>query len=984
MAKVIRLAGNAGPVNTGEDSVLNYLAAELPDSFTLIPNITITFPRDNPEEYDIIAVGPDAVFVIEVKTLAGEVEIHEQEMLVDGDVRGNPYNTTRIKAQKLSSKLELIFGREEKVWVGHVVVLSRRPRKLIGIEHFRDQMFVGAEELLPALKPPSRLIHKKGHGLHAKRLDQIVATITGGASARERRPVFNEYDGKRRIYEAKGPGGFEYWEAEHRLHGGARLLQVFLAQGTQRNQHDIKRLEAQSRVEAAESIGPSADIVAPRENFETSSGDYVLVWPAVDSPQLQSHLEGLSAEGDGTTEKRLSDSEARSMVEGFARGYADAHRAGFIFGKMRSSAFVVRPSGRGSVVLQYPVPVKSVDQRVDLEQLLEVAESIVAKSEPGICAEVVGRFKEALKSRNRAELPSAGWLAASCQTGFTRNAPEERLSNHFGELKELASHAYGKTYQGVSKRLNRPVVVRVEKGRQGQSWVAREALMLTRPEASTSGVVRHVQEGSVSEGSFVATEWLDGVPLTALLDAGTFSDPGAAIDAVIQILEVLKQIHPDLSRLDEALGTSTGELGPDQLREVENIRSAGFAHNHLEPSNILWVERRGPVFIDFARAAEFGREIPLRLSTYWPPDAPRTQSNPMADLYAVGLMLLVMLTGPLNRHRSDDTIDARIKQIGKQSEPLAKIVARATAHAAAERFRSATDFIDSLVALQIGATQRDRTVPDLEVFRRVEALVAANRLDEALAICEERNWLETAANIERKKRLAESEGHELVTVDGVSLSYLGTREVGPGATGSNGEYERGMAHVYLARLEQGGVLEFHTVSAHPVDSKSREPLPIEETWVQGDLEFGLPEHVQMLADRRRLIVIPLMADGRAVREEDTKSKTLKPSDGRYCHIRQLQLNSSEKVGSHWKATNKKVTVAQLREGAGGIDVESLVRSFGAVDFGTREAVIMDNSRMRGDLCVKFDRSAIHVPAITFLICRLLPLKNKVVVAQGGE
>ena len=154
--------------------------------------------------------------------------------------------------------------------------------------------------------------------------------------------------------------------------------------------------------------------------------------------------------------------------------------------------------------------------------------------------------------------------------------------------------------------------------------------------------------------------------------------------------------------------------------------------------------------------------------------------------------------------------------------------------------------------------------------------------------------------------------------------------------------------------------------------------------MQGDLEFGLPEHVQMLADRRRLIVMPLMADGRAVREEDAESKTLKPSDGRYCHIRQLQLNSNEKVGSHWKATNKKITVAQLREGAGGVDVESLVRSFGADDFGTREAVIMDNSKMRGDLCVKFDRSAIHVPAITFLICRLLPRKNKVVVTQGGE
>jgi hypothetical protein len=654
------------------------------------------------------------------------------------------------------------------------------------------------------------------------------------------------------------------------------------------------------------------------------------------------------------------------LVEGFARAYADAHRAGFVFGKMHPTAFVVRPNGRGAVVLQYPVPVRSLEQRQDLEQLRDIADSIVANSEPGICAEVVGRFGAGLKSDVNAEIPSAGWLAASCQTGLAQKAPEEKLSDYFEDLKELASHAYGKTYRGVSKRLKRPVAVRIEKGRPGQSWVAREALTLTRPEAARNGVVRHVQEGVVAEGSYVATEWLDGVPLTAMLDAGTFSDPRAAIDATIQLLEVLKQIHPDLDRLDAVLGTLTGELGPDQLREVESIRSKGFAHNHLEPSNIIWVERRGPVLIDFARAAEFGREVPMRLSPYWPVDAPRTQSNPQADLYAVGLILLVMLTGPFNRQRADDTIELRLQGLAKESRQLAEIVSRATSVSAVERFRSATEFIDALVALNIGSTQTDRVLPDLEVYRRVEALVAEGKFDEALAVCAKRNWLEAAANIERKKQLASDQGRELVSVDGVTVSYLGTREVGPGTTGSNGEYKRGLAYVYLAKLDQGGVLEFHTVSAHPIDPESGEELPIEETWVQGDLEFGLPEHVQMLADRRRLVVMPLT------------------SDGRYCHIRQLQLNSAEKVGGQWKATNKKITEAQLRKGAGGADVATLLRSFGAVDFGTRERVIMDTSKMRGDLCVKFDRSAIHVPAVTFLICRLLPLKNKVIAVQGGE
>ena len=84
MAIIRTLPGNPGPVNQGEEIVLAYLVKELPDTIILIPNITINYDRDGAEEHDILAVGPDGVFVIEVKTLAGNVEINEQIMLVDG------------------------------------------------------------------------------------------------------------------------------------------------------------------------------------------------------------------------------------------------------------------------------------------------------------------------------------------------------------------------------------------------------------------------------------------------------------------------------------------------------------------------------------------------------------------------------------------------------------------------------------------------------------------------------------------------------------------------------------------------------------------------------------------------------------------------------------------------------------------------------------------------------------------------------------
>ena len=114
-----------------------------------------------------------------------------------------------------------------------------------------------------------------------------------------------------------------------------------------------------------------------------------------------------------------------------------------------------------------------------------------------------------------------------------------------------------------------------------------------------------------------------------------------------------------------------------------------------------------------------------------------------------------------------------------------------------------------------------------------------------------------------------------------------------------------MAHVYLIRTQEGGVLEVHTVTAKPINEETQKELDEIETWVQGDLEFGLPEHVQMLADRRRLTV-------NALEERDTDKEI---GEGlSYCEIRQLQLKEVDpegrRLGSRWEATNKKVTEIQ--------------------------------------------------------------------------
>ena len=532
MAIVKRLPGNPGPVNQGEELVLAHLEKALPNTFTLIPNITISFERDGAEEYDIVAVGPDGVIVVEVKTIFGSVEIAEQTMIVDGDVRSNPWNSSRIKAQKLASRLSRNLGEEPKIWVEHVVVFSKPPLKLEVFEGHKDKIFVGAETLAPKMMPPSRLIHPRGHGLHANRTTQIVDAIMGGSSIRQVRRRFGEYFAKEKVNFSSTNNQIEYWNAEHRRHGGTRLLEVILPSLGRENMGQQSRRTAEQRVAVANQIGPSADIISSFECFETEAGEFVVVWPSVDSPPLAQYLTRFSVERDADNKASISDADARKMLEGFASAYSDLHQAGFIFGDMSANSFVVRPTGRGAIVLQNPIPVRSGDHRKDLEKLAEVANAIVALSTGSTISEVVKRFNESLKSEVRAEWASAGWLAAACQVGVQSQVQEKKLGDLFEDLTVIATHTYGKTYTGINKETKKKSVIRVEKDRPGDNWVRRESDVLKRDELrSCLGAVQWLQSGQVDEGHFVETQWLNGVSMTSILDAKLLENQSDAVKA---------------------------------------------------------------------------------------------------------------------------------------------------------------------------------------------------------------------------------------------------------------------------------------------------------------------------------------------------------------------------------------------------------------------------------------------------------------------
>ncbi|MFV8342258.1 methylation-associated defense system protein kinase MAD6 [Flavobacterium sp. XS2P39] len=129
MAKIIKPPYFDSVVNAGEKRLLDFLEANLPESFYLIPNVEIasTNPRNNRTqywEYDIIVVAPHAIYNIENKDWKGRIEGDDNYWYINDKQRNNPLKTGRQKTAILASKLREYNFSWGKAWVQNMVTLS--------------------------------------------------------------------------------------------------------------------------------------------------------------------------------------------------------------------------------------------------------------------------------------------------------------------------------------------------------------------------------------------------------------------------------------------------------------------------------------------------------------------------------------------------------------------------------------------------------------------------------------------------------------------------------------------------------------------------------------------------------------------------------------------------------------------------------------------------------------------------------------------
>lgn len=199
MGQIKRPIHDDGPVNAGEQRLLSFLEALLPANYYIIPNLNIAITGQNRVmkywEYDCIVVAPHAIYHIENKDWAGNLEGDDWAWFRSGQEVANPHKTAGLKSRILASKIKNAHPDWSFGQIVTSVTLSHPQQSKFGLDPQCDcykQTFTLSNDLIQFLTSP--WLVDRSAGMISKLQDDIVKMLTGESVARirsQRKEIFN-------------------------------------------------------------------------------------------------------------------------------------------------------------------------------------------------------------------------------------------------------------------------------------------------------------------------------------------------------------------------------------------------------------------------------------------------------------------------------------------------------------------------------------------------------------------------------------------------------------------------------------------------------------------------------------------------------------------------------------------------------------------------------------------------------------------------
>jgi serine/threonine protein kinase len=309
-----------------------------------------------------------------------------------------------------------------------------------------------------------------------------------------------------------------------------------------------------------------------------------------------------------------------------------------------------------------------------------------------------------LAARNE-RLASGSTAPSPFQTSHLR--PGQTFAGRYVIERLLGEGGMGEVYKAADTILEVPVALkllsrRIEHARNQVKRLKREVVLARR--VAHPNVCRIHDLGESDGFHYVSMEYVDGRTLADLLASEGPLDLPRGIALIGQVLDALREAH-----------------------------RVGVVHRDLKPQNIM-VDASGR-----ARILDFGVSISpdmIRLTQpggvvgtpqYMPPEQILGESvDYRADIYAVGVMMFQMFTGklPFVGHTRTEVMVAAINMppprpsaLRSDLDPrLDSLILKALAKSRDQRFRDASEFIDSLYTFRLGPSRPANDVPMSETI----------------------------------------------------------------------------------------------------------------------------------------------------------------------------------------------------------------------------------------------------------------------------
>ncbi len=944
-ARIVLAPGNPGPVNDGERRVLERLTAELPDGFELHPNLQVTVGHGGLTETDIIVFGPDCMWVIEVKDLAGEVVVGQHDFVVNGEPRPHPVSTTRLKAQKIKSRLA-VHPDLTKVWIQPLVVLARTPRTL-RLDPTMTKHVVTIDRAAQVIGNPSSigLLEDK---LPTSTRELAKSRLALGTQARTPRSRFGAYLAEEKLSE-NGP--LRWWRARHEVFATEVLLEVLTFDALADAETKSRRREALLRAaRVGRLLGAHPNLLAPETAFTADDGSLVVVHPISPNPTLAA-----------TDVEELDDAAKRRVVAGVARLLAHCERRGVAHRTLGPGVVHVAPNGTSRVagfaharVDRAPGATVApsdwsalggdfwmapehlggdVEHPADLFALGKLIEALWPDGPPADLADATTSLTVAKPADRKPSAAEVSALAVRAEPVKPQPTAGATVAGRFALGRRLGSGAHATVWQASDVVTGHQVAIKLFESDDAGDQLVREYDALL--DLDHDAIVKVRDATKLDDRWALVTEFLDGPDLRAVMVERGAVDVEEGVPLALRLLDGLRHLHPDTDEIERLIAAD------DDAERLARVRSKGFAHRDVKPENIILVEGRGPVLVDFGLASRPGDGVSGGTAAYRPPDVVPDGSDPDVDLFAVGVILHELVTGR-HPYSGRDPVTGDFDVSGDIPPALASVIERACAPKHADRFVSASHFIDELAVL--GIDDRPLPEPSLDIvdqLRQIENAIADHRWDDALELCPE-DWDSVRDRIERRRGLDEGaeERTPLIDVDGVSLTHVGQRPFATAKDTGGNETGPGVVDTYLVRGRANEIIE--VLQYRSADST---------TWVQGGDTFQTGMPLERLGHGLRL-------------------STSVDGDRMLIELRVARFTNDEGWSNLFQAS-----VAELNEAAG-TDVAAILTRFGGEQVGTREEVAGETGRRRNYACVVGHADAEHLPAVAHFVTRVLPLTRE--------